>query len=657
MTTTVEGPREPEEPFPGDPLSGELLPEDPFLAVLEQDYAQAAVELLGQARAEAEAAGRQVRVIHRMWVLQEAAHARHRAARARWLNARARRLGRRLPELENRTLLEVAEEIGPGLNLPAVTAIRRVEQAIILVVSLPDVLAALEAGTIGVRQAEVIAELWRELVGGQLSRAPDPGPPVGAVREVVGQLLERAPVSTVAQLKAAARRLRDGLPGGTGAARHRAALGRRRVWVEAEEDGMARLCAILDAATAHAAHHRLSVIAARVHPQDSPEPVPAPAGTRPPIPAGTRPPIPAGPGPDLGSGPGGGWGEDLDEGAGARTAGQLRADVLADLLLAGEPAQMPEHLRGIRGHVTLTVPALALLAHTTPAPHPGAPAGEPAPGASAPGGADPTGLPGTTNSGTTNSGPPTSGTEGSSTADSGPPKSGPPNSGTAGSGTAGSQGAVSGGAVSGGADSGGAGAWPAGLPVATGCAELAGHGPIPMEVAARIAATAPTWTRVLTHPVTGTVLEHDRTTYTVPADLRRRLRLRDGTCRFPGCRRAAESCDLDHTIAWAQGGTTDAGNLAHLCRAHHLLKHRHGPLGRWRVVHRDPATPEGVLEWTSPAGRIHVTYPQHHHHPLLSPVRIHDPLSPDRFSEDPPPPEDLPPLPPGPLPLDEPPPF
>ncbi|MFI7483922.1 DUF222 domain-containing protein, partial [Kocuria sp. M1R5S2] len=256
MTTTADAPREPEEPFPGDPLSGELLPEDPFLAVLEQDYAQAVVELLGEARAEAAAAGRQLRVVHRMWVLQEAAHTRHRAARARWLTARARRLGHRLPELEHRTVLEVAEEIGAGLNLPVVTAIRRVEQAIILVVSLPEVLTALEAGAIGVRQAEVIAELWRGLVGGQLSPAPQEGPAVEDVRRVAGRLLERAPVSTVAQLKAAARRLREGLPGGSAAVRHRAALARRRVWVEAEEDGMARLCAVLDAATAHAAHHR-----------------------------------------------------------------------------------------------------------------------------------------------------------------------------------------------------------------------------------------------------------------------------------------------------------------------------------------------------------------------------------------------------------------
>ena len=85
---------------------------------------------------------------------------------------------------------------------------------------------------------------------------------------------------------------------------------------------------------------------------------------------------------------------------------------------------------------------------------------------------------------------------------------------------------------------------------------------------------------------------------------------------------------MDDTIAiaWADGGRTAAGNLAHLCRAHHVLKHRNGPLGRWQVRQRGQQHQDGVLEWTSPAGRVHVTYPQQYHHPVLSPARIDDPL-------------------------------
>ncbi|NLA09390.1 MAG: HNH endonuclease, partial [Microbacteriaceae bacterium] len=56
--------------------------------------------------------------------------------------------------------------------------------------------------------------------------------------------------------------------------------------------------------------------------------------------------------------------------------------------------------------------------------------------------------------------------------------------------------------------------------------------------------------------------------------------------------------DIDHTIGYAHGGHTRESNLAHLCRAHHTLKHH----TTWRVIQK----PRGVLEWTSPTGR---TYP------------------------------------------------
>jgi hypothetical protein len=48
------------------------------------------------------------------------------------------------------------------------------------------------------------------------------------------------------------------------------------------------------------------------------------------------------------------------------------------------------------------------------------------------------------------------------------------------------------------------------------------------------------------------------------------------TCRFPGCDRSALDCDVDHTIAHADGGPTHAANLKCLCRQHHLLKSMRG---------------------------------------------------------------------------------
>ncbi|WP_460942617.1 HNH endonuclease signature motif containing protein [Okibacterium endophyticum] len=132
---------------------------------------------------------------------------------------------------------------------------------------------------------------------------------------------------------------------------------------------------------------------------------------------------------------------------------------------------------------------------------------------------------------------------------------------------------------------------------------LDGYGPIDPETAKRLAGNASSFTRILTHPETGAVLSVGRDSYTVPADLKRALRVRDQTCRFPGCNRKAVNSDIDHTVDWQHGGQTALTNLAHLCRKHHTVKHR----TRWDVTqHAD-----GVLEWSTPHGDTHFTYPAH----------------------------------------------
>ena len=132
-------------------------------------------------------------------------------------------------------------------------------------------------------------------------------------------------------------------------------------------------------------------------------------------------------------------------------------------------------------------------------------------------------------------------------------------------------------------------------------ATLEGYGPIDAETARWLAAQAPSFMRLLTHPETGVVLSLGRTRYAVPKDLRTWLRVRDGTCRFPGCSRAARFCDVDHTDDWQFGGETRHDNLAHLCKLHHNLKHHTG----WVVEQRGG----GVLEWTSPLGRKYLVDP------------------------------------------------
>ncbi len=131
---------------------------------------------------------------------------------------------------------------------------------------------------------------------------------------------------------------------------------------------------------------------------------------------------------------------------------------------------------------------------------------------------------------------------------------------------------------------------------------LEGYGPIDAETARELTARAPSLTRILTHPETGAILSVGRSSYVVPADLRTWLRIRDHTCRFPGCNQRATSCDVDHSIDWHTNGLAAHDNLAHLCRGHHTLKHH----GGWTVKHAG----DGTLDWTSPAGRRHLTHPE-----------------------------------------------
>ena len=130
---------------------------------------------------------------------------------------------------------------------------------------------------------------------------------------------------------------------------------------------------------------------------------------------------------------------------------------------------------------------------------------------------------------------------------------------------------------------------------------LDGFGPIDADTARRVAATAKSFTRILIHPETSAVLSVGRTRYKVPADLKKWLEIRDGTCRFPGCTRQARHSDIDHTHDWQYTGQTRWDNLAHLCKRSHRLKTETG----WTVTQ----TPDGTLHWTSPAGKPYATHP------------------------------------------------
>lgn len=57
---------------------------------------------------------------------------------------------------------------------------------------------------------------------------------------------------------------------------------------------------------------------------------------------------------------------------------------------------------------------------------------------------------------------------------------------------------------------------------------------------------------------------------------RRALRIRDGSCTFPGCHADPDHCIAHHVTWWEHDGPTDLENLVLLCRHHHRAVHDRG---------------------------------------------------------------------------------
>lgn len=420
---------------------------------------------------------------------------------------------------EDTVIRDVAAEIAVALMLAAGTARTVVEDALVLAGDLPAVLEAMERGDLTWANARVVLKHWRAMIEVMPMGPTDPlsQDPVGndsacadagthpqsllavspvevwqSAQAVTEALVARSIEATPKQLDDLGHRLRAKLGRKADERAHAAARMHRAVWVTREEDGLAHLHALVDAAVARGIEDRLHRLSTAVEAQ-------------------------------------------------GRTHSEVRADVLGDLLLDGELPEGSGLPRGVRGQVSVLVPVQHLM---------------PVPTAS---GSDtwPEGCRERDVAGDSGRGP---GQERPTPND------------------------------------------------AAGPARLEGFGPIAAAQARELAATAPTWKRLLTDAGTGVVLQHGRETYTVPEGLRRTLRLRDETCRFPGCRRPAGSSDLDHTVAWEDGGLTDAANLAHLCRHHHRIKHQADALGRWSVRQVQDALP-GTLEWTSGTGIQRRTHP------------------------------------------------
>jgi hypothetical protein len=131
--------------------------------------------------------------------------------------------------------------------------------------------------------------------------------------------------------------------------------------------------------------------------------------------------------------------------------------------------------------------------------------------------------------------------------------------------------------------------------------DLAGLGPVPAVVVRALAGDA-RWRRWVTSEA-GIVQGVGRDSYRPPAAVADAVKARDGTCRFPGCIRVAEACDLDHAVPYPTG-PTEVGNLSCLCRRHHRMKHH----GGWRMTQGV----DGLITWTTPTGRVAITEPPRH---------------------------------------------
>jgi hypothetical protein len=97
------------------------------------------------------------------------------------------------------------------------------------------------------------------------------------------------------------------------------------------------------------------------------------------------------------------------------------------------------------------------------------------------------------------------------------------------------------------------------------------------------------------------------------------VRARDQVCVFPGCRRSAWRCELDHRTRYPQGPTS-ADNLDSKCPHHHQAKDHPD----W---YYEPLDNGGHL-WITPAGRCYIATPE----PMTEPVsrpKVVNPEDPD----------------------------
>lgn len=122
---------------------------------------------------------------------------------------------------------------------------------------------------------------------------------------------------------------------------------------------------------------------------------------------------------------------------------------------------------------------------------------------------------------------------------------------------------------------------PAGTPEVCG---VLGAGPLEVSTAERLACTGQVAVSIT--DAGGEILHLGRSRRLASRAQRRALRLRDGTCCFPGCHQS-QHLDAHHVVPWSEGGPTDIDGLALLCRRHHVMVHE----GGLRLIQENPDAP------------------------------------------------------------------
>jgi hypothetical protein len=429
------------------------------------------------------------------------------------------------PDRGDHSIRTVAAEIAAVQRASDRTIERRMAAATVLVDLFPTVWAAQGTGRISAAHSRVITDAGSHL-------------PDTARAEYAAILIPLAEHESPNRLRPLARRIAERFAPTTITSRHRKARTHRRVWITESDDGMAALHTHAPAALVHGMFDRLSQMAHLIRTENL---------------RATRDARRAG----------------HDHTPDTRTVDEIRADLLADLVLTGTPTghdSTDTLLTELHAHITITVPITTLIHTDTDTDTDTTDTTDTA---------DTDATHGHSDTAATDDHSDATGTDADTDADADATSSAPHTS----AGTSNFHSPPS--------------------PQPPPPAELDGVVPIDSDTARHLAGNATGWDRVLTHPITGGILAVDR--YRPSTHLRRHLRARDTRCRFPGCGIPARKSDLDHTHAASTGGDTNDTNLATLCRRHHVLKH-HTP---WHVEQRQ----NGVLIWTSPTGRTYTDTP------------------------------------------------